>query len=118
MIVMDSELIAGSREARRREVEDLLIGSIVIEPSRIDEVAAPDESTYSGRFAARLRMLREKAGLTVDQVAQAISADGHTAAARAIYNWEQGKTSPPVNAYPPLSRALGLKSVRALLPEE
>ena len=78
----------------------------------------PDQTTYAGRFAARLRTLREKAGLTVDQLATAVSESGHDVAARSIYNWEQGKSSPPVNAYPPLAIALKLKNVRTLLPED
>ena len=77
-----------------------------------------DESTYSGRFAARLRMLREKAGMTVDEVVEAMNAAGYGTARRSIYNWEQAKTSPPLNAFPPLARVLGLKGVRSLLPEE
>jgi transcriptional regulator with XRE-family HTH domain len=78
----------------------------------------PDLSTYSGRFAARLRSLREKAGLTVEQLASDVNEAGHSVAVRSIYNWEQGTTSPPINAFPALAKAYRLKSTRAILPDE
>ena len=78
----------------------------------------PDQSSYSGRFAARLRSLREKNGLTVDELAAAVSEAGHAVSPRSIYNWEQGTTSPPVNAYPGLAKAFKLKSPRVILPED
>lgn len=77
-----------------------------------------DQATYSGRFAARLRLLREKAGLTVDEVVAAMELQGYTTARRSIYNWEQAKTSPPLNAFPLLAQVLKLKTVRSLIPEE
>lgn len=76
-----------------------------------------DLSTYAGRFAARLRMLREKAGLSVEDVIAQLTAAGHATASRTYYNWELARTAPPLNAYPALAQVLGLKTVRGLLPE-
>jgi transcriptional regulator with XRE-family HTH domain len=67
---------------------------------------------YSGRFAARLRTLRERAGLTIeDMVAQTGFPQ------KTLYNWEAGLRMPPVDAYPILAAAIGVK-VRTLLPDE
>ncbi len=71
----------------------------------------PDTSTYSGRFAVRLRMLREKAGLTPEQVAEAVGVS-----VKSIYNWEQAVRTPPFDSLPLLSDALGVK-VRTVLPD-
>lgn len=76
-----------------------------------------DTSTYSGRFAERLRTLREKAGKTVDQVIAEMEADGYSVARRSFYNWELATNSPPLDAFPALAKSLGLKTVRSLLPE-
>jgi transcriptional regulator with XRE-family HTH domain len=78
----------------------------------------PDESTYSGRFAARLRMLREKAGLTVEEMVAAMAENGYEIAARSLYHWEQGGSSPPINALPAIAIVLKVKSPRYLLPQE
>ena len=67
---------------------------------------------YSGRFAVRLRTLREKAGLTVPDIAEVTSIPVQT-----LYNWERAKNTPPVDAYPILAKAYGVR-VRTLLPEE
>ena len=72
----------------------------------------PDTRMYSGRFAARLRTLREKAGLTVEDLVEATGFPQRT-----LYRWESGLRVPPVDAYPILAAALGVK-VRTLLPEE
>ena len=72
----------------------------------------PDTRIYSGRFAARLRTLREKAGMTIEDVVEATGFPRTT-----LYNWEAGLRMPPVDTYPILAEALGVK-VRTLLPEE
>ena len=77
-----------------------------------------DTESYAGRFSARIRLLREKSGKTVEQAVDDMNAAGYEVAARSYYNWEQAKASPPINAFPALSVALGLKSIRALLPEK
>lgn len=76
-----------------------------------------DTSTYSGRFAERLRTLREKAKLTTDQTAEAISKAGFTVATRTYYGWEGGTRQPPLDAFPAIANALG-QSIRTLLPPE
>ncbi len=77
-----------------------------------------DESNYSGRFAARLKSLREKAGLTVEAVTERLRGLGFPIADRSYYNWESCKSSPPLDAFPLIAQALGVKSVRTLMPEE
>ena len=71
----------------------------------------PDISTYSGRFAVRLRTLREKEGLTVQDLA-----DVTGISKKSLYNWEQSLRQPPLDTYPVLAEALKVK-VRTLLPE-
>ena len=77
-------------------------------PARIE----PDDTTYAGRFAIRLRKLREKAGYTVPQLTELTGIPEQT-----IYNWEAGNRRPPVETYPTLAKAFGVK-VRTLLPDE
>ena len=77
-------------------------------PARKD----PDTRMYSGRFAARLRALREKAGLSIEDL---VAATGITQ--RTLYSYEAGERMPHVDAYPKLAEALGVE-VRTLLPKE
>ncbi len=77
---------------------------------------SPDESTYSGRFAARLRMLREKTGMTGQEMGQAIRDAGYKVGQTTYYDWESGRTTPPLDAFPILADTLHLNSVRMLLP--
>ncbi len=76
-----------------------------------------DESTYAGRFAARLRALREKTGMTGQQMAEAVTQSGFEVKWRTYHHWECGQTEPPFDALPALAKALG-KSIRTLMPEE
>lgn len=78
----------------------------------------PDQSTYSGRFAARLRELREKKKLTIEDVVSTVQKSGYDLTAKTLYNWESGTRQPPVDAYPALANALQLKTVREILPKE
>ncbi len=71
-----------------------------------------DTSTYEGRFAARLKMLREKAGLSVDELAEKSGIPVQT-----LYTWENGSRSPIPETLPNLAEALGVKT-RTLLPEK
>jgi len=71
-----------------------------------------DAKMYSGRFAIRLRKLREKAGLAVEDIVKLTGIPKKT-----LYNWEAGERQPPVDAYPILAKAFGVK-VRTLLPDE
>jgi len=77
-------------------------------PARIE----PDTATFSGRFAARLRSLREKAKLTPEQVAEKMGV-----ALSTIYSWEAGSTFPKPEQLLLLMVVLDLKSVRTLFPE-
>lgn len=73
----------------------------------------PDKTTYSGRFAVRLRMLREKAGLTAQEVGDLAGVSYKT-----VYAWEASTNAPHVSAYPILAEIYKLKKVRDLLPNE
>ncbi|AMV32783.1 Helix-turn-helix domain protein [Pirellula sp. SH-Sr6A] len=74
-----------------------------------------DQSTYSGRFAVRLRTLREKAGLTIDDVAERITQTGYQCTSRTVYRWEDGSRFPSVDMLPEIAKALG-ESIRNLFP--
>ncbi|MBP3530498.1 MAG: helix-turn-helix transcriptional regulator [Thermoguttaceae bacterium] len=71
-----------------------------------------DLSTYAGRFAARLRELREKAGLSQAELAEKTGSKQ-----RSVSNWETGTTQPSFNQLPLLADALKT-SVRNLMPKE
>jgi transcriptional regulator with XRE-family HTH domain len=86
----------------------------VMSPSKLD----PDHSSFAGRFAARLRMLREKAKLTPEEAARDISKAGYTVSAPTIYRWEQGNSAPHIEAFPAIAEAYQLKTVRVLLPDD
>ena len=74
-----------------------------------------DETTYAGRFAARLRTLREKAGMTGEEMANAITKAGFACPERTYYRWESGRHAPPLNAMPSIAAAMAV-SVRTLFP--
>lgn len=71
-----------------------------------------DLSTYAGRFAARLRELREKAGLSQAELAEKAGTKQ-----RSVSNWETGTAQPSFNQLPLLADALKT-SVRNLMPKE
>lgn len=71
-----------------------------------------DVSTYTGRFAARLKMLREKKKMNIDQLAEAAGVPSRT-----LYHWEAGNRSPSIENFPELAEALGV-TVRTLMPEK
>ena len=77
-----------------------------------------DQSTFPGRFAARLRSLRERKKLTGEQVAEKISRAGYSVSSRAYYAWEGAERQPPLEAFPAIAKVFGLKSPRFLLPSE
>jgi transcriptional regulator with XRE-family HTH domain len=72
----------------------------------------PDMTTFTGRFAARLRELREKAKLTQAELAAKIGVR-----VTAVSNWETAANSPTVDKLPVIAEALKV-SVRNLLPKE
>ena len=71
-----------------------------------------DTSTFEGRFAMRLRTLREKAGLTPEDVAGAIGTS-----ATSVYRWEAGLRQPQISDLPKIAETLGVKA-RTLIPEK
>ena len=70
----------------------------------------PDTATYSGRFAVRLRTLREKAGMTVDELAEKSGIPALT-----LYRWERANRTPSFEELPKISDALEV-TVRTLMP--
>ena len=78
-------------------------------PARIEI----DTSTYSGRFAVRLRTLREKAGYTVQDVSMTLGIPERT-----LYGWEAGYSEPKYDILPILAALYGVNSPRTLLPEK
>jgi transcriptional regulator with XRE-family HTH domain len=73
-----------------------------------------EQKTYNGRFAERLRSLRD--GRDVDGIIAAIQRAGFSRCSKATYyNWEGGVTDPPIAALPALAKALGV-SVPELFP--
>ena len=73
----------------------------------------PNTDTYAGRFAVRLRTLRKKAGLSIEELAEQSSVP-----APSLYRWESGNFTPPVERLPDLAAGLGLKNVQKILPEK
>ena len=74
---------------------------------------SPDLTTYSGRCAARLTTLRERAGLSHAELADLLGVQWRT-----IYNWESGTTEPKQDALVVLAEAFHLKSPRMVLAEK
>lgn len=73
----------------------------------------PDQETYSGRCGARIRMLRERNGLSAQDLAELCGVSY-----RAVYNWEAGKADPKFEYLPIMAKAFGLKAPRAVLPKD
>lgn len=71
-----------------------------------------DLNTYEGRFAFRLRVLREGRDMTIEELAEKTGIPVGT-----LYDWESARYSPTVEKLPILALALET-SVRMLLPEE
>ena len=72
-----------------------------------------DIKTYTGRVAARMRALRLKAKLTVEQAAKEL---GMTPTA--IYGWESAYAQPRVADFPKISKVYNVKKAKDLLPNE
>ena len=72
----------------------------------------PNMETFTGRFAARLRELREKAKMSRNELADAIGVK-----MSAIANWENDINMPTLDKLPLIADALKT-SVRNLLPKE
>ena len=72
-----------------------------------------DTSTYEGRVAERLKALRLKAKLTVEQ-----SADALKMVPTAIYGWEAAYSQPKVADFPKIAAVYKVKKAKDLLPNE
>ena len=72
-----------------------------------------DLSSYEGRFAARLKSLREKAKMTVEEAAERMSIAPTT-----IYGWETGYRQPRVAEFPKISEIYKVKKAKDILPNE
>ena len=74
---------------------------------------AVDTSTYTGRFAVRLKTLREKAGMSVHELADKSGVPLST-----LYFWESGTNAPALNDdILSVAEAIGVK-IRTLIPEK
>lgn len=62
----------------------------------------PDLTTYAGRFAARLRELRQAAGLTQAEAAERLGLPQHV-----ISRWERGEHAPSLKQFPAIAKAYG-----------
>ena len=78
----------------------------------------PDLSSYRGRFAARLKSLRENAGLSVEEAGEALLEQEIVTNVRTLYSWEAGERLPRVDNFPAIAALYNLKSPRNLLPEK
>ncbi len=76
-----------------------------------------DMSKFPNRFADRLRKLRERAGMDVEHFAQSMASAKYPVAASTVYAWENGRSQPPLDAFPVIAEVLGV-AVRTLLPPE
>ena len=72
-----------------------------------------DQNTYAGRFAVRLKMLREKAGWTVEELAEQLGVSDQT-----VYYWETGRRQPKISDLPKIAQVLGVKRVKDILPTQ
>jgi len=72
-----------------------------------------DTDTYSGRFAERLKLLRTKAKLSVQETADRLGVSD-----QAIYCWETGSRQPKISDLPKLAQLFAVKRVKDILPNE
>lgn len=94
---------------RRRE------GSLAAPSTRRASVgrkrAEPDTSTYEGRFARRLNELLEVRDITPADLAVKMGVT-----TQAVWDWLAGRSTPRMNLWPKLAKALGASSPDDLLP--
>ncbi len=68
-----------------------------------------DTSTYEGRFAARLRALREKKKMTVEELAERTGIPSTT-----LYRWESGDRCPINEQILLVAEALQIKASKLI----
>ena len=76
---------------------------------------AVDQTSYSGRAAARLVKLREEAGLSVDEVVEKVNKAGFEISGSAYRHWEGALRQINWDAIPAICKALKTKP-RDLVP--
>lgn len=69
---------------------------------------AGDQSRLT--LARILKQAREEAGLTQQQLAERLTANGHAVSQTAVYKWENGLGGPRIRRLSAISVALGLES--------
>lgn len=75
----------------------------------------PDQSTYRGRLAARIRARRESLGLAVADVEARLKAAGTPISSHALYKYETGERPVTADDLPALAKALAT-SIHKLIP--
>lgn len=76
-----------------------------------------DLSTYRGRFAARLRELRQKKYATQSDFVDALRIQGIETKEVTVSTWERGYSAPDIDLLPVIAITLGV-AVRTLMPTE
>lgn len=74
--------------------------------------SAEIRKTLAGKVGARLAALADSAGLDADSLGDKIGKSGDT-----VRLYFAGKVVPPLNDWPKLAKAVGVPTVRELLPE-
>lgn len=72
--------------------------------------------SYKDEFAAKLKSLREAAGLTLRSAAAKMQELGYDCRNNTWHNWESGVASPPMNALPFIANTLGLNKISDIFP--
>ena len=70
-----------------------------------------DLDTFEGRVAWRLRALRNRANLSVEEMAEKLGVTG-----QCVYDWEIGRSQPKISLLPKIAEVLGIKGLRNILP--
>ena len=72
-----------------------------------------DTKSYLGRFAVRLKTLREKANLTMEEAAESLGVTLNT-----VYKWEDASRVPPLQKFQEIAELYKLKKIKDLMPDE
>lgn len=68
-----------------------------------------DESTYSGRVAARIRKLVDEKAVPINAIVDALIKDGHKASARTVFAYLNHTRTIHPDIYPVFARVLKVK---------
>lgn len=77
-----------------------------------------DMTTYSGRIAAKIRALREDAGLSVEEVVKNMAKNGYSVSVPTFYKWENGERKFNLDAIPAFAKAMKIKNLQSIFPEK